>query len=295
MVTTYTSLGTSARREHYLFMNIDTLDQWAAYQRAASLSPQTIATRLRIMKHFALVQDVPLLAFTAQDVQDYLSRPNLSPNGRAAYFRCIKAFSRYLVTTGKRELDPTLRAPRPKSKATTPRPVKETDLVRMIEAAPNENIRLMILLGALQGLRNHEIAKVRAEDFDFYDGYLTVDGKGGKVAVLPLHDEVRRQLIKAQVPQTGYIFESPTNPPTHIAPNTVYIYIRRILQDLEISATPHCLRHYFGTQLVRTGANLRVVQQLLRHSSISTTQIYTLVDQDMQRGALDALKLPKVA
>lgn len=267
------------------------LDHWESWQRAGSLSEQTIQVRARIMRNFIEQTGSTLETYTSEHIATYLARPELSANSRAAYYRAIKAFGVWMIKAGHTESDPSVKAPKPRHRVTTPRPVNGEDLLKLIKAAPGEGTRLMLLLGAFQGLRVHEIAKLQIEDFDLYDGSLTVTGKGGKTAILPLHDEVRRQLLKAQVAKHGYVFPSPYKQGLAIVSATVYMRIRRVMETCEVPGTPHCLRHYFGTELVRAGVNLRVVQTLMRHSSLTATQIYTLVDSSEQRAGITSLKL----
>lgn len=267
------------------------LEHWASWQRAASLSDQTINVRARIMRNFIDQTGATLDEYTAEHIATFLARPELSANSRAAYFRAIKAFGVWMIKAEYKDADPSVKAPKPRHRVTTPRPVNGEDLLKMVKRASDENTRLMIYLGAFQGLRVHEIAKLQIEDFDLYDGSLTVTGKGGKTAILPLHDEVRRQLLKAQVANHGFIFPSPYKRGQAIVSATVYMRIRRVMEDCEVPGTPHCLRHYFGTELVRNGVNIRVVQTLMRHASLTATQIYTLVDSSEQREGITSLKL----
>ncbi|MHA7275381.1 tyrosine-type recombinase/integrase [Arthrobacter sp. Hz1] len=170
-----------------------------------------------------------------------------------------------------------------------PRPVTHGDLRLILEAAQRRNCRMMILLGSLQGLRVHEIAKIQGQDVDLHNRTLVVNGKGGKIAYLPLHQTV--VLFASSFPLRGYWFPSADDPARSVAANSVSRAIKRAMQRADVLGTPHQLRHYFGSTLVQNGVDLRTVQELLRHESLATTQIYTLVTDAARRQAMDTLQV----
>ena len=110
-------------------------------------------------------------------------------------------------------------------------------------------------------------------------------GKGEKEAVLPVHAE-----ILALVPdysESGYWFPSPYG--AHIQADSLSAAVSRFFHDLGIKGSIHRVRHNFGTDLVEAGVDLRTVQELMRHSSLATTEGYTLVTGDRLSAALDRL------
>jgi integrase/recombinase XerD len=145
----------------------------------------------------------------------------------------------------------------------------------------------MILLAAYEGLRVHEMAKIRGEDVDLAAGTLRVVGKGGVDAVLPLHP-----LVAAEAdwhPNRGYWFPSKT-PGPHIQRSSVSGIIGDVMTRAGVPGSPHALRHYFGTEVLKaSGGQLLVAQQLLRHASVATTQIYAEVDDTDRRAAVLAM------
>lgn len=146
----------------------------------------------------------------------------------------------------------------------------------------------MILLGALAGLRVHEIARVHTNDIDQAHGIITVTGKGGTTWALPLHE----QLLKLASKPRGYWFPSPIKIGQPVSNNYVYKRIKSILVKAGLSeATPHQLRHSYGTELLRRGADIRTVQELMRHIHLNTTQIYTEVQWRSKSEAIRTLTL----
>lgn len=272
---------------------MEVLIEFSQWQQAAGRAEQTRLVAQKVLRKFGSTLGGSLESFTTQDVVSYLARPSFSQNTRATYFSHINSFGDWLVKTGRREDNPAAAAPRPRARRMPPRPVSKVLLPTILSRARDDKVRLMILLAAFQGLRVHEIAKVRGEDVDPYEGSLTVEGKGGKVAILPLHDSVSDAMAVAGVPARGFWFPSPS---THrrglpVLPSAVYKSITAALDDAGVDATPHALRHLFGTSLVRNGVNLRVIQELMRHESLATTQSYLEVNNEEKRAGLNTLQL----
>jgi site-specific recombinase XerD len=147
----------------------------------------------------------------------------------------------------------------------------------------------MILLAAYQGLRASEIAAVHSDDVDLESGTFKVLGKGGRTDYLPLHDVIR-ELAATMHP--GWWFPARAGREGHIKGQSVSDLLADARDRAGIAdkaLTGHSLRHAFGTELVRRGANIRAVQELMRHSSLQTTQRYTQVLDDDRRTALAVL------
>ncbi|MFF5793972.1 tyrosine-type recombinase/integrase [Paeniglutamicibacter sp. NPDC012692] len=274
------------------------LDAWGHWQRSANHTAQTIIKRREALEHFCRFTGTTLHGYTTHDVVKFLSRDGLAPNSRATYYRHLKSFACFAVAAGHRKDNPVLAAPKPRPKATLPRPVTPAGLQALLDHAGNPSTYMMVLLAAFQGMRVHEIAKVHGRDVDRYAGSIEISGKGGKHAILPLHAEIGRlmDLHADKFPGTGYWFPSPTRPGLHLHTLSVSARLKRAMDAAGIiNRTPHSLRHYFGTTLVRNNVNMRVVQELMRHSSLQSTQIYVAVDDEEQRAGIDTLLLPQSA
>ena len=160
----------------------------------------------------------------------------------------------------------------------------------MLRLVNRRRTRAMILLAAFAGLRVHEIAKIRGEDFDPAAGSLIVTGKGGKTARLALEDALVEELV-ATMPRTGWWFpgygEHADRP---ITSRAVSHAISGVMKRAGMyNGKPHQLRHFYGTTLVEEGVNLRIVQKLMRHSSVASTQIYTGVTFAQQQVGANTL------
>jgi len=232
-----------------------------------------------------------LLTFTPEHIQEFLAA-EMTPATRATYHASIRAVCLWMQRTGQRADNPADRTPRPKRPKSRPRPINNAQLVAVLDAANRQRTRTYILFAALAGLRVHEIAKLRGEDIDPYTGVLTVIGKGGKVARIPLHESLMTEARR--YPTQGYWFpaySTQTRRP-HVGSHAVSAAIGGAMARAGIVGQAHQLRHFYGTELVRAGVNLRIVQELMRHESPGTTAIYTRVDDDQMRAGIAQLRMP---
>lgn len=267
------------------------LDQWRLWMQSQGLSNRTITERLATVRHMLTHTDVQPHDLAPTDIQSYLAR-NMSPASRATYHATIRAFCTWMQRNGIRTDNPADLTPRPKRPKSAPRPVESSQLAALIAVANRRRTLTYILLGAMAGLRVHEIAKIRGEDIDPYTGVLTVVGKGGKVAQIPLHERILEEAC--HYPQHGYWFPTytPDSKTPHIAAHAVSAAISGAMHRAGFAGKPHQLRHFYGTELVRAGVNLRIVQTLMRHESPATTAIYTRVNVDQMREGIAALTFP---
>lgn len=192
---------------------------------------------------------------------------------RHTYHLHLEASFHWLTLMGYRADNPMIKMGKPRRPRSVPRPVSDDGLRRLLASRMRPRTRAMVLLAALQGLRVHEIAKLRAEDLDLVAGKLVVTGKGGVTAVLPLHQLVIQH--SEQMHCTGFWF--PGADRVHQRREAVGQTIKDAMARARVPVSAHQLRHWFGTALVQEGADLRTVQELMRHQNLTSTAIYTAV------------------
>lgn len=151
-------------------------------------------------------------------------------------------------------------------------------------------VRAYVMLALYAGLRAHEIAKIRGEDVTQQAIY--VEGKGGQRAMIPTHPALWT-LARAH-PQTGWWFPS-HSACGHVTTEAVTAGVTRLFRSLGIAGSVHRCRHTYATRLLRGGANVRVVQTLMRHQSLTSTEVYTAVDDDERARAIASLGSEDVA
>jgi site-specific recombinase XerD len=266
------------------------LDRWAMAMLAEGLSPATVKMRTGAVRRAALATGESPLRFTPDGLR-YWFAGHTNANTRSTYYASIVAWQAWLLVEGLTATNPTAVIRRPRRPQGLPRPCSTLGLHQVLALPLTTRTRAMVILAAYAGLRAHEIAKFHAEDLDVVEGTLRVTGKGGHEAVLPAHPEV--VALAAVMPAAGLWFESPKNVGHPVWPNTVTNSVGAAMKRAHVRGGAHSLRHWFATFLLSGGANLREVQDLLRHASVSTTQIYTLVCPDALRAAV--LRLPGAA
>lgn len=228
---------------------------------------------------------IPVLTADPGQIADWIgARPDISASTRAAYHSMMSSFFRWANLVELRAdnpMDKVKAARRPKR---SPRPVSDAGFHRMLAESPNVAMTAMLLLAGFQGFRVHEIAKMHSSQLDVESRTILIRGKGDAEYLLPAHPAVVQHADK--MPR-GYWF--PSQRARHIGGRTVSQRIRLHMICCRVPGTPHCLRHYFGSELVERGADLRVVQELMRHSMLSTTAAYVATTDSRKRSALDLL------
>jgi integrase/recombinase XerD len=205
----------------------------------------------------------------------------------------LKVFFRWLMIKGRLEMDPAepLLAPRPDM--TLPETLHAAELVKLLDSIdPSQPLGrrdLAILeLFYASGLRLSELCKARLEMMDFDEGFLRVTGKGGKTRIARVGNKAREAVSDYLTNERPDLVTKKTS--SHIflsvrggalSPDRVRQIVKERARSAGIDQNvyPHLLRHSFATHLLEGGADLRVIQELLGHADISTTQIYTHVDR----------------
>lgn len=251
------------------------LDYWEQWMRAtAGASERTVETRLggiEALCHHAGTDDP--VSLTTRQIVAWLADQRAAWT-RRTYAMTARQWHRWLVDQGFREDDPTAKLPLPPQPRGVPRPASSEALDAVLTDA-TRRLLAYIELAAFEGLRVHEIAKLRGEDFDDDGDWLYVRGKGGREWALPVHGRV--QMLRRGFPARGWWFPSRRRPEGHVSPNSVTQAVSRAFRRHGYDVTAHQLRHWFGTHALRTSKDLRVTQELMRHQSSSSTQIYTEV------------------
>lgn len=260
-------------------------------QRRRGLRPATITTRRRIL--VSLEQAVPSLEeATSEQIEAWLDGRNLSPRSRYTYLAACASFYEFLVRRGVRDDDPTADILRPRLNRLIPRPASPDDVAFAIASA-TPMMAAWLSLAAFQGLRCFEIAQVRVEDLllDRDPPLLVIpDGKGGRQDILTLNEQAELALRAYGLPRTGYLFLTRDGNPYKAA--SVSRYIGKYLRSVGVDATAHRLRHLFITSVWTATKDLRVTQEMARHSDPRTTSGYAAYDSETASRVVRTLRLP---
>jgi site-specific recombinase XerD len=252
--------------------------------RANNCGNNTIEDRLNHLADFARAHP-GFPHVTPTDITSWLGRPGYAQWTRATYYGHLHSYYAFATDVGFVEVDPMARMRHPKPGKSVPRPLSPAQVAVVLSAATNVNLHAWLILGLYAGLRAHEIAKIRGEDVD--QEQLFVFGKGGQGAFVPTHPLVW-ELAQTR-PRQGWWFPSSASSLGHVRSTSVSTGITRLFAANGIEGSIHRCRHTYATQLLRAGVNIRVVQSLMRHASLNSTMIYTAVDEDERRDAINRL------
>jgi integrase/recombinase XerD len=219
------------------------------------------------------------------------------PSSVARALAAVRSFHRFLVMEGEAGADPAEGVARPKVPRNLPRPLS-VDEVAALVAAPGDDGPVALRDGAIletlygAGLRISELVALDVDDVDLEEGSVRAVGKGSKERIVPLGRYAVRALQAYLTrsrpalagPRTrGALFLNTRGGRLTRQGCTNIIKATARRAGIRKRVTPHMLRHSFATHLLEGGADVRVVQELLGHASLATTQIYTLVTKDRLR------------
>lgn len=247
---------------------------------ARGLSPSTINQRVKFAEQ--RWRDWNTWAIPVSQIASWLG--GFHGWTRLTYHNHLTSLFAWLEDAGHIVENPMPLIRRPPTPRSRPRPLREREIRLAIEHA-DRDVRAFLLLGYLAGLRAFEIAKSHGRDVTATG--IRVAGKGGRVETVPTHPLLWE--LAQTYPRDDYWFPSPYAGREHIGPWTVTGRVGRVFRELGIEGATHRARHTYGTMLLRNGANLRVVQELMRHSSLSTTAVYLGVASEELRTAIDGL------
>tara|TARA_R110002110_G_scaffold415560_1_gene650704 strand:- start:41721 stop:42626 length:906 start_codon:yes stop_codon:yes gene_type:complete len=262
------------------------------------LSDNTLSSYRRDLRQFNtwLVSNkaCSVVGADRSSLQAYLGarlRDGQSQRSTARFLSCARGFYHYLLRESRITVDPTLDVDSPKLGRPLPKSLSEAQVEALLEA-PDLDIalefrdRTMLELLYACGLRVTELTSLQLVQVSVNQGVLRVFGKGSKERLVPMGEEAldwlqrylvgaRRELLKGG----GSDVVFPSRRGTQMTRQTFWYRIKIYAQRAGIrqNLSPHTLRHAFATHLLNHGADLRVVQMLLGHSDLSTTQIYTHV------------------
>lgn len=236
-------------------------------------------------------------AVITQDITDYLAfrkGERIAASSLRIELIALKIFFRWLAARGHRAGDPAEPVLPPRVEKRLPDTMNEVEVGSLLESVQGSDPldirdRAMLELFYASGLRISEVTGVRLENLNLDEGWIRIIGKGNKTRLVPVgaaaRDAVRRWLEAARPkmvkPKTqSFVFLNRNGGRLTAARVWQIVKERAELAGLDPARVhPHLLRHSFATHLLSNGADLRVIQEMLGHADISTTQIYTHVDQ----------------
>ncbi len=247
--------------------------------------------QLDLHQFFEFLGHHRLRGVTALDLRRFVAHLSTAQASRRTIARklsCLRSFFRFLCREGTLSHNPAAAIPTPRLEQRLPAFLDEQQVKRLLEAPASEKWqgrRDHAMLETLYstGIRVSELAGLNLDDVDEISGTVLVRGKGKKERLCPIGETalkvIRRYLAKRpkklRVPYALFVSQKGTRLTVRQVDRLIARYVQ--LAQLPGTVSPHSLRHSFATHLLDRGADLRSVQELLGHASLSTTQIYTHV------------------
>ena len=238
---------------------------------------------------------------TIENFFAYLYDLNIGANSQARILSGLKSFWRYLIQEDLAEEDPTVLISSPSLGRHLPEVLSYEEIQKMIDSIdlsqPNghrNKAMIEVMYGC--GLRVSELIGLQVSDIYREDGFLRIFGKGSKERLVPIGNSSLKILfqyidgarlhIKPKPKYTDIVFLNSRG--TGLTRQSVFLLVKELAEKNGIKKTisPHTFRHSFATHLLEGGANLLAVQQMLGHASVSTTEIYTHISDDLLRETL---------
>ena len=266
------------------------------------LSPKSVEAYLHDVSLLEVfLEHKPLETATLEDLQRFvqdLVEKGISPRSQARIVSGVKGFYRFLLYDGAIHDDPTALLDAPKIGLHLPDVLSLPEIeaiINVIDLSKPEGHRNHALVEVMYGcgLRVSEAVTLRLSHLFFNEGFIKVVGKGNKERFVPIGDMAKkmvnlyvdgaRKKLKIKKGEEDYLFLNRRG--SHLSREMVFMLVKKWAKEagVEKSISPHTFRHSFATHLVEGGADLRAVQQMLGHESITTTEIYTHLDKDYIR------------
>ena len=216
----------------------------------------------------------------------------IHPRSQARVLSSIRSFYHFLIYKNKRDDDPTELLESPKTGLRLPEVLSVKEIDRIIEAidlSKAEGQRNKAIIEPLygSGLRVSELINLELSKIYFAEGYMLVEGKGSKQRLVPLSPQsirqielwkVDRNLLRVKKGSEDVLFLNRRG--GKLTRAMIFTIVKELaaMAGIRKNVSPHTFRHSFATHLLENGANLRAIQQLLGHESITTTELYTHID-----------------
>ncbi|MGN0031405.1 MAG: site-specific tyrosine recombinase XerD [Candidatus Gastranaerophilaceae bacterium] len=250
----------------------------------------TTAYRRDLMYFFDFcenVQKITIDKIERSDINAYilkLHNEKYSPSSITRKIASFRGFFKWLCANGYSKKNPTATIEQPKLPKKLPKVMSIEELNKIINSDLNEEESLIIELLYGCGLRVSELVNLAVNDIELKSKYLQCCGKGSKERIVPFGKKAQSALkqylkhrdyiiLKNKIQNDKFLFIKESG--KRLTRQYVYNFIRKQGEKINKHISPHTLRHSFATHLLDNGADLRVVQELLGHSDVSTTQLYT--------------------
>jgi len=292
-------------------MNTELIDQFIDYYwLSTGASKNTLAAYRSDLKIFnKWLAGKSFISVNSKHIQDYFSdrqKNNISSSSQARILTCLHSFYQYLLSNQLIKKDPTEQFSQPKLEKKLPVFLNIQEVEKLLEAPSSSSLfgqrdRAMLELLYSCGLRVSELINLSYHNINLKEEFIRIHGKGNKERVLPMGEVAIDYLMKYETNARPMLLKNGqsdsyflSNRGSAMSRQNFFYIIKAYANQVGIEKplSPHSLRHAFATHLVQKGADLRSVQLMLGHSDISSTQLYTHI-QNAQLKAQHAKHHPK--
>ena len=277
-------------------MNEKFIEEFIDYLRfERKYSENTISSYKRDLNKMNIYIKKEFTKLNKKDIQNYIQKLSKEEN-TSSVSRCIstlKSFYKFLEINKYTNSNPLTTITNPKTQKKLPKVLSEEEIDKLLDINLNTNFdyrnKAMLELMYSSGLRVSELVNLKVNDIDLVNSSVRIFGKGSKERIIPLNDYAtialknyilyyRTSLFKHG--ENNYLFLN--NHGNKMTRQGFFKILSKIAKEKNIKTefSPHTLRHSFATHLLKHGADLRSIQELLGHSDISTTQIYTHITEE---------------
>ena len=277
-------------------MNKKIIEEFIDYLRfERKYSENTISSYKRDLNKINIYIKKEFTKLNKKDIQNYIQKLSKEEN-TSSVSRCIstlKSFYKFLEINKYTNSNPLTTITNPKTQKKLPKVLSEEEIDKLLDINLNTNFdyrnKAMLELMYSSGLRVSELVNLKVNDIDLVNSSVRIFGKGSKERIIPLNDYAtialknyilyyRTSLFKHG--ENNYLFLN--NHGNKMTRQGFFKILSKIAKEKNIKTefSPHTLRHSFATHLLKHGADLRSIQELLGHSDISTTQIYTHITEE---------------
>ena len=265
------------------------IDAYEADMKFRNLLKGTLLVRRRYLKK--LSREIGFADATEQRIIRWLTARDIQPKTVSMWISTINSFYTFCLkaddghpafpTEDGKPFNPVAEMSKPKLHPRYPRPMPKDDQHKAYDNA-NQQMRCWILLGSLAGLRCMEIAGLTRDDIRNDTNVLHVIGKGSKERFIPMHPDIWAALQELPLPDEGQLWNDDAAAVSRKG--------NRFLHSHGIKGTMHTLRHAFGTASYQSSQDIILTQNLMGHSSPSTTAGYAAADQSKSAGVVNGLE-----
>lgn len=275
------------------FNNLDVIKDFTNFVKSKNYSENTIVSYLSDLYYFYEYINKDLIKVTENDIREYLVFLNDKKDKASSIRRKISTFKSfykflYLNNYINKKDYPLVKISYPKQEKKLPKFIYYNDLLDILEESTKDSDgvrdRLIIEMLYATGVRVSELINIKYEDIDFNNRRIVVCGKGNKERIV-YYGEYAEEVLKEYMStheknKQGYVFTNSHN--EQITDRGIRYIIDNIMKRLSVKVhvTPHVLRHTFATDMLNNGCDIKIVQELLGHASLRTTEVYTHVTNE---------------